>query len=89
MTTLEEAKQHLRVDTDDDDTLIASLLDAAEETVLNHLNLEALPDAEPVRVAILMLLGALYENRESVVDRPLSENPLFARLLAPYREMAA
>ena len=31
----------------------------------------------------------IRENRESVVDRPLSDNRLYDRLLAPYRVMVA
>lgn len=35
-----------------------------------------------------MLIGALYENREAVTDKPVSESVLFTRLLAPYRKLA-
>ena len=89
MLTLSEAKLHLRVDHTDEDTLIESLIDAAEQSILLYLNVETLPDEAPVNAAALMLIGALYENRESVVDRPLSDNRLYDRLLAPYRVMVA
>lgn len=89
MPTLTQAKAHLRVDHTDEDALIQSLIDAAEQSILLYLNLEALPEEAPVNAAALMLIGALYENRESVVDRPLSDNRLYDRLLAPYRAMEA
>ena len=53
------------------------------------LALATLPAAAPVEIAVLMLTAALYEQRESVVDRPLSDNHLYSRLLAPYRAMEA
>ena len=89
MPTLTQAKQHLRVDHTDEDALITSLIDAAQQTVLLYLNVETLPTAAPVDIAVLMLTAALYEQRESVVDRPLSDNHLYSRLLAPYRVMEA
>ncbi len=89
LLTLAEAKLHCRVDDSTEDALISSLIDAAEKTILLYLNTEELPDEAPVHAAALMLVGALYENRESVTDRPLSDNHLYARLLAPYRVMEA
>lgn len=85
MLTIEKAKLHLRVDQDDEDGLILALINAAETAILDYLNTEELPDAAPVHAAALMLVGALYENREAVTDRPLTDNRLYDRLLAPYR----
>ena len=89
MPTLSQAKAHLRVDHTDEDTLIQSLIDAAEMSVKLYLNATTLPTDAPVEIAVLMLTAALYEQRESVVDRPLSDNHLYSRLLAPYRAMEA
>ena len=63
-------------------------VEAAEVSVMDYLNLDTLPEAPPVTAAMLMLIGALYENRESVTDKPVSESVLFTRLLAPYRKLA-
>lgn len=89
MPTLAETKLHLRVDHADEDTYISGLIDAAEAAVLDYLDLDELPDAGPVMAAVLLLVGALYENREAVTDRPLADNQLFTRLLNPYRKWAA
>lgn len=88
MITLAEAKLHLRVDHYADDAAIQQMIEVAEVSVTDYLNLPELPTAAPVTAAMLMLIGALYENRESVTDRPLSESVLFTRLLAPYRSLA-
>lgn len=40
---------------------------------------------EPLRAAILLLLGSLFENREAEQAVALHRNPAVDRLLAPYR----
>ena len=37
----------------------------------------------PVKAAALLLVGTLYAHREELIERPLSKNPTFERLLAP------
>lgn len=88
MINLAEAKLHLRVDQSEEDAAIQQMMEAAEVSVMDYLNLDTLPSAPPVAAAMLMLIGALYENRESVTDKPVSESVLFTRLLAPYRKLA-
>lgn len=39
----------------------------------------------PIKSAALLLVGSLYEQRESQGDRPYNKNPAFEMLLAPYR----
>jgi len=87
MINLAEAKLHLRVDHSEEDAAIQQMMEAAEVSVMDYLNLDTLPEAPPVTAAMLMLIGALYENRESVTDRPLAESVLFTRLLQPYRNI--
>lgn len=92
---LADAKVHLNVDHADDDTYIAGLIDAAEDHVSQYLNRD-LPwtDAEGAEVpvpasviaAIKLLIGTLYEVRETtIVGTTVNEVPAFAQLLAPYR----
>ena len=88
MLTLQDAKEHLRVDDCCEDMLIARLIDAATASVGDYINAtEPLDDTAPapVRAAALLLVGALYEQRESQGDRPYNKNPAFETLLAPYR----
>lgn len=91
-TDLDEAKEHCRVEIDDDDLLIELYIEAAEAHVLNYLNLteaELLgsPGARPapIRIAVLMIVADLYENREAQVDFEIRPNPAVDRLLFPYR----
>ena len=89
MLTLAETKLHLRVDHSDEDALIQSLMDTAVEACANHLNMAAadlvVAVPAPVKSAALLLVGALYEQRESQGERPYNKNPAFEMLLAPYR----
>ena len=67
MITLDEAKSFLRVDGCEEDSLIASLIVTAKtltEDVLRRplADFEELP--EPVRQAMLIVVGTLYEERQ-------------------------
>ena len=105
LVDLEAAKLHLRVDGEDEDSLIQIYLDAAEQAAIDFLNRnvyadqEALDAAEeppeakamvvnaPIRAAVLLILGHLYANRESVVIGTITATmPMGAHsLLWPYR----
>lgn len=77
MISLDEAKQHLRVDGDDEDTLIQGYVDAAVQYCLDHCNRTVTPPgAELVfKQAALLVLGHWYRNRMAVSAGALSEPP--------------
>ena len=89
MLTLEEVKRHCRIDHSDEDALLLALIDTAIAASADYLNMDAadLPVAvpAPVKTAALLLVGALYENRESMGERKKKKNPAFEALLNPYR----
>ena len=89
MLTLTETKLHLRVDHDDEDVLIEALMATATAACADFLNMPAadlvVAVPAPVKSAALLLVGTLYEQRESQGERPYNKNPPFEALLAPYR----
>ena len=72
--TIDDVKKHLYIDHDDDNRYIADLITVAEDAVKTDLNLDSLCEIEdetgmlPASViqAMLLLIGTLYSNRESV-----------------------
>ena len=89
MLTLEEVKRHCRIDHNDEDALLLALIDTAIAASADYLNMDAadlvVAVPAPVKSAALLLVGALYENRESMGERPFHKNPAFEALLNPYR----
>ena len=89
MLTLEEVKRHCRIDHNDEDALLLALIDTATAACADYLNMPAadlvVAVPAPVKSAALLLVGALYENRESMGERPFHKNPAFEALLNPYR----
>lgn len=85
---LAEAKQHLRVDHDDDDALINSCADAAVLSCLDFCDRKLVPQgAEPAfKAAALLTMAGLYNSRESIITgTTVALNPAVENLLRPYR----
>ena len=70
MITLKEAKNYLRVDYEEDDSLIQNLLSTAKNLVMDVGRL----DDDIVRTAMLFALGYLYENRSNPDYKKLTLN---------------
>lgn len=67
IVTLEEMKQYLRVDFEDDDQLIADLIHSAESLCMDILRTEdgdALAAAGNGKAAVMYTVAYLYEHRE-------------------------
>lgn len=95
MLTLQETKHFLRVDTDEDDNLISSLIltgeSLIEEIIRTPLSTyKEVP--EPIKQATLIVVGTLYEERQ------ISNNPkeglamsqvldIIKKMLFAYREV--
>lgn len=81
---LDTIKQHLIIDHNEDDRYLADLETVAENAVCKDLNLYSLKEIEdcsgmlPASVvhAMLLLIGSMYANRESVSYGSPHEIPL-------------
>ena len=74
LVTLETAKQYLRVDSDDEDSLIESLLATAEKIcgdVLRTPSENSISDSPENITAVLYALAYLYEHREQAEHQQL------------------
>ncbi len=81
--SLEEVKQFLNVDFADDDTLIQSFMDAAENAVLQYCNLSLVPEGKQAtfKIAAMMAVEDFYEKRGASDGLP---RPAML-LIDPYR----
>lgn len=83
---LADVKNHLRVDSADDDALITGLIDAAYLKTETYLNADFAVDyvsdfPATVTVAITMLVAVLYEHREAAGEIDLKSMPFGYRFL--------
>lgn len=68
MVTLQEVKQYLRIDFEDGDTLLLSLISTAKQLVMDvgRMDEERFSENEDVvRTAMLYTVSYLYENRNT------------------------
>ncbi|HDR6315186.1 phage gp6-like head-tail connector protein [Bacillus sp. TH22] len=63
---LEEAKEYLRVDGDEEDSLISSFITAAEIYIKNATSKNVDLKSELAKLAARILISHWYENREAV-----------------------
>ena len=82
ITTLANAKTHLRVTHSTEDSLITAYTDAAESVAEHYCNRSfGSPLPKAVQAAVFLMVGDMYENREEQTDRPLSVNQTCQNLL--------
>lgn len=91
MIDLELVKKQCRVDYDDDDSFLASLVEAAEAevTALTGREVDELIEMgggdypKPIRQAILVRTAQLYDDAEGT-DKP---NNLYLSLIRPFQKL--
>ena len=67
MVTLEEMKGYLRVDHDEDDDLIESMIEASKKQCMDILRTDDVEDLEGSKngkIAVMFMTAYLYEHRE-------------------------
>lgn len=74
MVSLEEAKNYLRIDNEDDDGLIQTLLDTSVKlcTDISRCDDEEFSKSTLSKTAVLYTLGYLYEHREDADHHDLT-----------------
>lgn len=75
LVTLEELKQYLHVDSEDDDIIMTYLIGAAERLCLDVLRMEdtaKLQTSDNVKTAVLYAAAYLYEHREEANHNDLT-----------------
>jgi uncharacterized phage protein (predicted DNA packaging) len=63
MLTLQEVKDYLRVDFNEDDALISSLMTAADEYLKSSVGVEYDNTSERAKTLSLIVISDLYDNR--------------------------
>ena len=93
--TVQDVKDHLNVDSDEDNNLLAAKIDAAEAWLAQFIgspldDATAFPDGtpEPIKEAVRQLVGHLYSNREAtLVGLSMTDvTPGLFDLVRPFRE---
>jgi gp6-like head-tail connector protein len=90
MVTLAEAKDHLRIESFDQDAMIKSQIDAAVDHLTSiDVDMTGSPLPPALHHAVLMLVGHFFENAEAVSETQTYVTPLgVTRLIAPYRSIS-
>lgn len=86
--TCEDVKQHLRIEDDDEDAYIETLIAQAQAAAEDFCRMEFGEDApQPARLAVLLMVSHYYENRDNP-DRAVygTMRIAFENLLYPYRD---
>ena len=88
LVSVDEVKTHLRIDQDEEDLYLESLIRQAQAAAEDYCRVSFEDDVpEPVRLAILLFVGFYYENRD-LPDRTTygTMRIAFQNLLYPYRD---
>ncbi len=75
MVTLEEMKQYLRIDYEDDDVLISDMINAAERLCMSVARMEDAKEFHKnpsARIAVMFVVAYLYEHREEAEHKDLT-----------------
>ena len=89
IVTVEEAKTHLRIESDEENAFIASLIAQAQAVAEDFCRVAfTSPAPEPVRLAVLLMVAHYYENRDTP-ERQIyvTLRMAFENLLYPYRDV--
>ena len=86
LVTVEEAKEYLKVEFEDEDTLILTLLSTAEGVCSDILRKELSEESDVAKTAVLYAVGVLFETRGTDIKElvPTLKNILSGRRKAVF-----
>lgn len=87
VVTLNEMKNYLRVDFDDDDTLLRNIMESAQKICMDVARIEdedAFEEEPSARIAVMYAVAYLYEHREEADHHALTLS--LRALLFGYRQ---
>lgn len=89
VVSVDEVKTHLRIDHDDEDSLIEGLIAQAQAVAEDYCRVEFDDEApEPVRLAVMLMIAHYYENRDNPDKQVyVTMRIAFENLLYPYRDV--
>ena len=94
IVTIDQVREHLRYDTEDNDPMLEMYIKAAENAVLNYVTdtfeNNVYPDV--VKHAVLLMVGMFDREREPSKESSIIDNylpPAVRALLYPYRTPTA
>lgn len=89
VVSVAEAKAHLRLESDEEEAFIESLIEQAQAVAEDYCRVTfESPAPEPVRLAVLLMVAHYYENRDTP-ERQIyvTLRMAFESLLYPYRDV--
>ena len=90
IVTVPEVKAHLRIQHDDEDSFIGSLIEQAQSAAEDFCRVSFADEAPPpVRLAVLLMIGHYFENRDNPDKQVyLAMRMAFENLLYPHRDVS-
>ena len=94
IVTIDQVREHLRYDTEDNDPMLEMYIKAAENAVLNYVTdtFENNVYPDDVKHAVLLMVGMFDREREPSKESSIIDNylpPAVRALLYPYRTPTA
>lgn len=77
---LEEIKHYLRIDFDDDDTLLNTIILASKEYIKNAIGYIDM-DKSSFKVLLFTICADLYERRSYLIDKAIQTNKMINSLI--------
>lgn len=80
--TLENLKEYMRVDSDDEDAFITSILSGAKAYIKGYTGLDdiVIDEKEDLSLVVYVLCSEMYDNRQYTVDKA-TINPIIKSIL--------